>query len=658
MTGRLSLLATVGTAVALSAQALPTVSVQTPSTLPLQAPAAARPAPGKNVVVGRVVDGETGAPVSSAVVAISVVPPTSRAAPERVLTDARGRFFFTGVTAGSFTLTASKPGWIEGAAGRRRPGGPSDSVEVRDGQPRPEIAIPLWRFAVISGRVSDEVGEPLVGVDVRAFQSGFAAGRRQWTFAVRAFTDDRGAYRMSQLLPGAYVVVVPTAVTTEPASFRGAAAKPPSTYYQTMSAVGAAPMTFDAARVRVDGGAFVTSIFNLSGPPSGDVPWLTYPTTYFPSTTTLGTAQVVEIEAGRERPGVDIAMRPVRTFAVSGTLRIPDGSSPAAHAVHLVAADSPDNAVVDVATAVTDAGGVFTFYGVPACKYIVRIVRTPAAPPGFQAGICGGTGAIQSLCTVALNPAAGPPPVSTDPLLFAEASVTVEDRPIRGVALDMRPGARLSGRAEFVGASKPPAPATLRLTRVILDPAGGQSFKAAGGFEHSFSGSFLDDGRFVLPSAWPGRYVVRVESPPAGWTVQRVIFQGRDVADAPLDLSEDVTDVIVTFTDQVGRLTGTVEAAGGQADRTAAVLLFPSDPARWVDYGRSTRRLRLIPTSGGSFSTPAPPVGDYLLIALPESQTTDWQNPQFLKRAAALADRIAVRDGQSLTHTLRTRSLP
>ena len=88
------------------------------------------------------------------------------------------------------------------------------------------------------------------------------------------------------------------------------------------------------------------------------------------------------------------------------------------------------------------------------------------------------------------------------------------------------------------------------------------------------------------------------------------------------------------------------------------MLLFPSDPARWVDYGRSTRRLRLIPTSGGSFSTPAPPVGDYLLIALPESQTTDWQNPQFLKRAAALADRIAVRDGQSLTHTLRTRSLP
>jgi hypothetical protein len=55
---------------------------------------------------------------------------------------------------------------------------------------------------------------------------------------------------------------------------------------------------------------------------------------------------------------------------------------------------------------------------------------------------------------------------------------------------------------------------------------------------------------------------------------------------------------------------------------------------------------------------PSPPPGQYLLIALPESQLGDWQDPEFLKRTAPLADRIVVRDGQPLTHPLRTRSLP
>jgi hypothetical protein len=465
-------------------------------------------------------------------------------------------------------------------------------------------------------------------------------------------------YRLSQLLPGAYLVVVPAAITSEPASFRDAQGLP-ATYYQTMSATGAAPMTFEAARVPAGGGVLVTSILNLSAPPAADAPWSTYPTTYFPSTTTLGTAQVLETVAGRERPNVDIAMRPVATFAVSGTLRTPDGNSPASHAIHLLNADSADNPLFDVATAVTDTAGAFTFYGVPPGQYVARIVRTPAPPPGLRLGICGGTGAIQSLCTVSLGPMpAGPPPISMDPLLFAEVPVTVEDRPVGGIALDLRPGARLSGRAEFLGATKPPAPAELRLTRVILDPAGGQTFQAAGGFEQPVYGPFLDDGRFTLPSAWPGRYVVRVEPTPKGWTVLRVTSEGRDIADAALEFSAAVTDVLVTFSDQSGRLSGSVQGPGGQADATPAVLLFPSDPARWIDYGRSTRRIRVIATSGGAFSTPLPPGGDYLLIALPESQLTDWQNPLFLKRAAALADRVTVRDGQSLTHTLRMRSLP
>jgi hypothetical protein len=133
---------------------------------------------------------------------------------------------------------------------------------------------------------------------------------------------------------------------------------------------------------------------------------------------------------------------------------------------------------------------------------------------------------------------------------------------------------------------------------------------------------------------------------------------GRDVADTALALDRDVDDLVVIFTDRVARLTGGVHEPSGQADDKASVLLFPADPARWVDYGRSTRRLRLIPTTAGAFSTSLPPEGEYLLIALPGAQLDEWQDPAFLKRAATLADRVTVRDGQPIAHTLRTRSLP
>ena len=53
----------------------------------------------------------------------------------------------------------------------------------------------------------------------------------------------------------------------------------------------------------------------------------------------------------------------------------------------------------------------------------------------------------------------------------------------------------------------------------------------------------------------------------------------------------------------------------------------------------------------------SPPEGDYYLVALPETHIDDWQNPAFLKRAAALADRVTVADGRSTSRPLRARSL-
>jgi hypothetical protein len=253
---------------------------------------------------------------------------------------------------------------------------------------------------------------------------------------------------------------------------------------------------------------------------------------------------------------------------------------------------------------------------------------------------------------------AGYPAAPTEPLLHADAPVTVADRGVRGVRLELAPGARVSGRVEFEGAARRPTAAEWRALWVGIDPAGGQTFLAAGSRESRIGGRVEEDGRFVLPSVWPGRYVILLARTPPGWHLKSITAAGRDVADTPLVLDRDRDDVVITLTDQVARLAGSVQASTGKVDEDVSVLLFPADPVRWVDYGQSTRRLRVAPVAGGSYSMPAPPEGDYLLIALPEPQLVDWQNPAFLKRAAALADRISVRAGQSVTQPLRTRSLP
>ena len=102
------------------------------ASLQAQRPRGSGPADG--LIVGRVLDA-AGQPVAGAVVALvrSVnqnqrPSPATRisggTAPDRVLTGADGYFVFRDLPLGNFTLTAAKAGYVEGAFGRRRPGGP------------------------------------------------------------------------------------------------------------------------------------------------------------------------------------------------------------------------------------------------------------------------------------------------------------------------------------------------------------------------------------------------------------------------------------------------------------------------------------------------------------------------------------------------------
>jgi len=625
-----------------------------------QTPARAPSDSRTGLLAGRVTEGEGGPPVPGVLVAIASgnasapAPGGASTLPLAMLTDGEGRFFFSALPAGTYRLTATKPGWIPGAYGRHRPGGSTLTATILDGGRRGDLAIPLWRYATISGRVVDEAGEPLVGREVRGVMRTFVAGRPKFDFVGRTNTDDRGLYRLSSLLPGDYLVIAPATVTSEPASLRvsiGVSGDLPHAYLQTMTDVATAQMSLDRANLVTGAGQqLLTTFGEVPAPPTAAGTWPTYPTTLHPAATTLAAATAVRAEAGRDQSGIDLSIRLTPTYQVFGVLMDVDGPA-VYHAVHLVPADMADAPLFDVSTAVTDGSGAFTFYGVPPGQYLVRTVRVPwpTGGPDARMAIIGGTNAVKSVRALLAGP--GAEAASSDPLMWASGPVEVGDRPVRDLRLTLQTGPRVRGRAVFDGTRQPPTDAELGKMVVVLEPANGRVDS------NIMPGRYTPDGRFTTPGVLPGRYLVRPAAPP-GWTLDSVTYQGRDVSETPLDLTADADDVLVTFVDRRATISGAVHESGADKGPGALVVLFPADPRWWVDYGRTSRRVQSETVSASAtYSLALPPPGLYFLAAIPDDQAADWRNPAVLEKVAAGAERVEIRETQNMTQDLRVRRI-
>jgi hypothetical protein len=608
---------------------------------------------GTGLIFGQTVEGVSTRPIPNALVTLTV----AGSIPVRVLSDGEGRYTFRDVPKGGFSVTASKPGYSDGAYGRLRPDGPAQPLQLTDGERVTDVTLPLWKLGTIAGTVLDDSGEPVVGAAVRVLERSVVAGTRQWQMSASDTTDDRGMYRIGSLLPGEYVVVLPMT--------------PPTPIEKLLAGLGApdlpggrgagAAIAFSSASFTVSGRGGNNTVRTISsGPLSGlgpagvteDGHELWYPTTFYPSAVSASRADVLTIKPGEERAGVDFTIRGVRTVTVAGTLV--DANGPAVStAVTLVPADAGDLvSPIETAYDTTDATGHFEFSRVPAGQYALRAVKSPPGAPGgdlqtFQVG-----GATMLVRTMTRLSSDAVPPLPADPTMWIDAPVAVGTSDITNLALALRPGIRVSGHVEFSGSATRPTPDDYPTIGVTLVPADGKpsATPARGRVEPS--------GTFTTMGVPAGKYVLRVDAP-SGWVLRGATVGGRDITDTAAELREaDLDSVTITFTDKRTSVTGAVTGSSGNPDGKATVIVFPQDPSLWVDSGPSPRRLKNTRARGDGTYSISVPSGDYCVVAVSDTGSFEWNDPQFLAAMVPLATRITVNEGDTHSQALRTVAAP
>jgi len=546
---------------------------------------------GTGLIVGQVVDAGTGKPVAGAIVTLQ-----GPGAARRVMTEPQGHFIFRNLVKGTFSITTTKAGWIDGAYGRRRPYGSAHQLDLTDGQRVGDLKITIWRFGAISGTVRDEDGEPVIGVEVRALRRVVVFGRRLLVAAGSAQTDDRGVFRVGSLIPADYLAMLSPGQT--------AIGKPSP---------------------------------SVSGP---DKRTWAYPLVVYANASNFTDASRIQIASGQERTNIDLLARPVRTVAVSGVLM--GAAGPIANVIpRLVTADDlGDGLDIALGSSTVRSDGTFSFFGVPEGRYAIRAQQA------------GRPAALELPSTLGRLPTA----LAADTSLWAYQPVVVGETDVADVTVVLHEGLKVSGHLEFDGTSPKPASGRLQQISVVLERAGSDPFSSDGAsYAAQRSVHVTPDGQFYLTGVMPGRYFVRLEATPAGWMMQSAIAGGRDVADAPLEVRDDDVDgVVVTLTDRITQIGGVVTAAQG-ADPDATVVAFPADSASWIDSAMNLRRMKSARSDKkGQYEFLDLPAGEYFLAAIPDELADDWSESASLSTLSRAATRVQVSYGNRKTVDLRT----
>lgn len=265
-------------------------------------------------ITGRVL-GDDGQPLAGVSVSVSSVS-GSRRVRRAVSTDSEGNFKVNDLPAMAYDVAVTAPGFVNPQGGRPDAGSFNSTHRYRLGD---NVTITMIKGGVITGKVLDGAGQPLVGSPVRAIRVRDGEGRLVYENpgAPRpGMSDDRGVYRLYGLQPGSYIVCAGGA------------------------------------------GEILSSSIGLR-----EVP------TYYPSAT-RDTAQEVSVSASLEVRDIDIRHRGESGYAVSGRVVGASGAGATlAPNVVIELFQSETGTLVASTNVDTRLGDGFGVYGVPGGEY-------------------------------------------------------------------------------------------------------------------------------------------------------------------------------------------------------------------------------------------------------------------------------------------------
>jgi len=554
---------------------------------------------GTAVIAGRVVAADTGRPLKRARVVVS-----GGGRPHVAGTDDQGRYRVTGLPAGSYTVTAAKSGFVDGAFGQRRSLRTGSPVELVDAQQATNVDVKLARGGVVTGRVLDEEGEPLARAIVTVVRQQYVRGEKQLTPAGGGQTDDRGQYRIFGL--------------------------PAGEYYVSATAGGIEEILQQA----IEGAMAVDHVVESTG----------YAPTYYPGVITAGDATKLKLAGSQELTGIDFQVQVVALARVRGT--VAGGSA----TISLIPEDGgPLRAAASAISAVT--GSVMGFG-----------IERAGGRGGGRGGIAGGglrafaredgtfsipnvvPGKYTIIARMDGGSGAGP--------RMAVQSLLVSGQEVN-VTLTPAPGVQLGGTITLE-ASGTPLPQGFRGFRVVPSPLGSPAFAGRGGGRGGASEP-TDQGQFTISDVMPGAYVLRAMAP-RGWTMKAIYVDGRDIADIPLEIkSDNIGSLNVIFTDKISSVTGAVRDGRGTGIGNVSVIAFPSDEKLWVPQSRHILTART--DSAGTYRLAAVPPGDYLIVAVEDVDQGEWFDPEFLDQIKNDATRVKVGEGEQKTQDLKAPSM-
>jgi hypothetical protein len=224
---------------------------------------------------GTIVNAITGAPVRKAHV---ILQPAKQGEPIIVATDAEGKYAITVEQPGSWRLQAARDGFATQVYGAKKPGErqKGDVLDLPQGTVKTKLDFALTPLGSMMGRVVDDNGDPVRGVQIAVmfFEHG-AAGRTLQTRSL-GITDALGEYRVFDLPPEKYYL----------------RAKPPSVQM-----------------------------------PANVLQGETYALVYYPNAPQPSGATPITLTPGQDQRGLDFVLRTVATARLEGRIIKPPGAT-------------------------------------------------------------------------------------------------------------------------------------------------------------------------------------------------------------------------------------------------------------------------------------------------------------------------------------------